>query len=53
MLDDLERIYKLDKKTAIEVAMYTVDKLINYEGIYTDEFWMEIMDELDNDRLAI
>jgi hypothetical protein len=51
MINELEKSYNLDKKTAIKMAMFAVDRVINYGSLYSDEFWMELMDELDNDRL--
>lgn len=38
-----------DSKTAIEIAMFAVDKIINYgqcDRVY-EAFWVEVMDELE------
>lgn len=51
MIKELEQSYNLDRKTAIEMAMFAVDRVVNYGSLYPDTFWIELMDELDNDRL--
>ncbi len=52
MIDELQNSYNLDRPTAVDMAMFAVDRVINYSGIYDDTFWMELMEELDNDRFT-
>jgi hypothetical protein len=49
MVKELEQSYSLNRADAIEMAMFAVDRVINYSGLYDDTFWMELMEELDND----
>jgi hypothetical protein len=48
LLEDLINNYDITPKLAVQMAMFAVDKVINYEDIHTSDFWMEVMDELDN-----
>jgi hypothetical protein len=46
----LERINQdanVTRKEADALAMIVVTFILNYEGIYDDSFWYEIMDELE------
>jgi hypothetical protein len=52
MVKELQQSYNLDEKTAIEMAMFAVDRVINYADFYSDDFWMDVMEGLDNDRLT-
>ncbi len=51
LIDDLMKIYGLDAKQAIEIAMLTVDQVISYRDIHSQEFWIEAMDCLEELRL--
>jgi hypothetical protein len=48
LLEDLINNYDITPKLAVQMAMFAVDKVINYEDIHTSDFWMEVMDELEN-----
>ena len=48
LLEDLINNYDLTPRQAVQMAMFAVDKVINYEDIHTSDFWMEVMDELEN-----
>jgi hypothetical protein len=52
MIKELEQSYNLNKADAIEMAMFAVDRVINYSRLYDNMFWMELMEELDNDSLT-
>ena len=52
MIKELEQSYNLNKADAIEMAMFAVDRVINYSRLYDNMFWMELMEELDNDSFT-
>jgi hypothetical protein len=52
MIKELEQSYNLNKADAIEMAMFAVDRVINYSRLYDNIFWMELMEELDNDSFT-
>jgi hypothetical protein len=52
MINQLEKSYNLDRQIAIEMAMFAIDRVINYSRLYDDMFWMELMEELDNDSFT-
>ena len=43
-----------DRKQAVEIAMFAVDKIINHTGISLHEYheWVEIIDYLESIRLS-
>lgn len=48
LLEELINNYDITPRQSVQMAMFAVDKLINYENIHTSDFWIEVMDELDN-----
>lgn len=48
LINDLISRYGVDKKEAVELAMFTVDQVISYREIHDQNFWMQTMEELDN-----
>jgi hypothetical protein len=48
LLEELINNYDITPKIAVEMAMFAIDKVVNYEGIYNSDFWIEVMEELDN-----
>lgn len=48
LINDLISRYGVDKKQAVELAMFTVDQVISYREIHDQNFWMQTMEELDN-----
>jgi hypothetical protein len=48
LLEELTNNYDITPKIAVEMAMFAIDKVVNYEGIYNSDFWIEVMEELDN-----
>jgi hypothetical protein len=51
-IEDLILNYGLDKGRAIEIAMYVTNRAHDCNGVVSDYFLMEVMEELDDLRLT-
>lgn len=48
LLEQLINNHNVSTKKAPEIAMFAVDLFLSYKTIYDNDFWFEVMDELES-----